>query len=467
MSYPPRPASSPRLTADMQPESQPTPSSQAAPSPLDWSSFMNFQTPPVSQGGSGSNGMPPPNGMGGYGGSSNGGKNAVPEHYGFAQNAHTNQGNRQGNMSFQQPPTYGNSGGQNIPIYPPPSPRSASGPSPINATPHTRPGDGQGNGKAKAVNPPPSPGPGMHQPSAPSDGLSLDPAAFSRDIRFQMPSFLSNPVGGAPTFPPGGEAWSGFSGPGMGDGNSLTPGQLFSNMFNVTDAGYGGEGSWNAWDNKDPNAGTTFYVNPNPSHNNLTSNPSRQSQPQARSEYPPRSDHVPSPRSSSSSMPPPYGNMQQPQQGMGPSRNAGAMSSAFNAFNAQGRGSSSGMIQSSMSTSDLLGGGGVNGPPYNNTNFPFVPSITESTSNSASTINIASSSSAPYAPPSNTAQLLTAPVAPPVIGPSLADGPGLYSTTGFDMVGVLSRVAARKDPKTVLGPVDLSCSFAVVVSFRW
>ena len=32
------------------------------------------------------------------------------------------------------------------------------------------------------------------------------------------------------------------------------------------------------------------------------------------------------------------------------------------------------------------------------------------------------------------------------------------------MVGVLARVAGRKDPKTVLGPVDLSCSFVVVVS---
>lgn len=42
--------------------------------------------------------------------------------------------------------------------------------------------------------------------------------------------------------------------------------------------------------------------------------------------------------------------------------------------------------------------------------------------------------------------------------------PGLYSATGFDMVSVLSRVAARRDPKSVLGPVDCSCSFTVVVS---
>lgn len=43
--------------------------------------------------------------------------------------------------------------------------------------------------------------------------------------------------------------------------------------------------------------------------------------------------------------------------------------------------------------------------------------------------------------------------------------PGLYSTTGFDMVSVLSKVAARRDPKSVLGPVDCSCSFVVVVRF--
>ncbi|KAJ9119937.1 hypothetical protein QFC24_005420 [Naganishia onofrii] len=40
--------------------------------------------------------------------------------------------------------------------------------------------------------------------------------------------------------------------------------------------------------------------------------------------------------------------------------------------------------------------------------------------------------------------------------------PGLYSATGFDMISVLSRVAARRDPKSVLGPVDCSCSFTVV-----
>ncbi|CAE6458045.1 unnamed protein product [Rhizoctonia solani] len=40
--------------------------------------------------------------------------------------------------------------------------------------------------------------------------------------------------------------------------------------------------------------------------------------------------------------------------------------------------------------------------------------------------------------------------------------PGLYSTSGFDMLGVLARVASRPNPKIVLGPVDLTCSFVVV-----
>jgi hypothetical protein len=55
---------------------------------------------------------------------------------------------------------------------------------------------------------------------------------------------------------------------------------------------------------------------------------------------------------------------------------------------------------------------------------------------------------------------------PPPIGPlPTATGavmPGLYSTSGFDMLGVLARVASRPNPRIVLGPVDLTCSFVVV-----
>ncbi|KAG8746005.1 blue light receptor [Ceratobasidium sp. 414] len=60
----------------------------------------------------------------------------------------------------------------------------------------------------------------------------------------------------------------------------------------------------------------------------------------------------------------------------------------------------------------------------------------------------------------------SAPAPAPVIGPLPAVSgtvmPGLYSTSGFDMLGVLARVASRPNPKIVLGPVDLTCSFTVV-----
>ncbi|KAK9478190.1 hypothetical protein V1514DRAFT_331880 [Lipomyces japonicus] len=42
--------------------------------------------------------------------------------------------------------------------------------------------------------------------------------------------------------------------------------------------------------------------------------------------------------------------------------------------------------------------------------------------------------------------------------PSMA---GIYSSSGFDVVGLLSRVVSRKNPGVHIGPVDLSCSFVV------
>ncbi|KAG9294150.1 hypothetical protein G9A89_021509 [Geosiphon pyriformis] len=58
---------------------------------------------------------------------------------------------------------------------------------------------------------------------------------------------------------------------------------------------------------------------------------------------------------------------------------------------------------------------------------------------------------------------------PSISGPSGSSGPGvstnfpgLYSSTGFDMLGVLARVAARPNPQINIGPVDMSCSFLVV-----
>lgn len=301
-------------------------------------------------------------------------------------------------------------------------------------------------------------------PANPDNGLSLDPAAFTRDIRFQVPSFLSNQAGGAQTFPPGGEAWSGFSFPDAqnGSGPNLTPGSMFNNLFglgggtpdgqnyatgdgndgrNVLQGLSGfmdGDNSWSDW-NMDvkgdsvsqPVAPTAaFYVNPNPTPSVI-------------------SQRIPSNQN------------QQQRQNLSANSKAGVRpgESPRNTFQAP-----SPLQNSTMPTSAIL-------PPstaYNNSlqrndGLPYVPSVSAPTS-MTNNINIASSSTAPYAPPSNTDQLLSGPSLPSSFGPSLSDGPGLYSTTGFDMVGVLTRVGNRKDPKTVLGPIDLSCSFVVVVS---
>ncbi|BGO96217.1 hypothetical protein NBRC10512_002140 [Rhodotorula toruloides] len=56
--------------------------------------------------------------------------------------------------------------------------------------------------------------------------------------------------------------------------------------------------------------------------------------------------------------------------------------------------------------------------------------------------------------------------APPPQGSS-SNFAGLYSSSGFDMLGVLARVAARPNPQIHIGPVDSSCAFAVVDARRW
>jgi hypothetical protein len=300
-------------------------------------------------------------------------------------------------------------------------------------------------------------------PANPDNGLSLDPAAFSRDIRFQLPSFMSNQMGGVQTFPPGGEAWSGFSFPDAqnGSGPGLTPGSMFNNLFGLGSTPDGqnfvggsdgnenrnvlqglsgfmdGDNSWGDWNMDTPKGDSVsqpvaptaaFYVNPNPTSSvpQRTATDQRQvsqnllgKQNVARpGESPRSSSYQVSPHPNSAAMP------------------TSAILPPTTAFH------------NSLQRPDGL---------------PYVPSVSASTG-SNNNMNIASSSTAPYAPPSNTDQLLSGPSLPSSFGPSLSDGPGLYSTTGFDMVGVLARVGNRKDPKTVLGPIDLSCSFVVVVS---
>jgi hypothetical protein len=38
----------------------------------------------------------------------------------------------------------------------------------------------------------------------------------------------------------------------------------------------------------------------------------------------------------------------------------------------------------------------------------------------------------------------------------------IYSTSGFDLIGILARVVNRKNPTIEIGAVDMSCSFVVV-----
>ncbi|BGP21026.1 hypothetical protein JCM10213_003208 [Rhodosporidiobolus nylandii] len=57
------------------------------------------------------------------------------------------------------------------------------------------------------------------------------------------------------------------------------------------------------------------------------------------------------------------------------------------------------------------------------------------------------------------------PVPPPPGGSN--NFAGLYSSSGFDMLGVLARVAARPNPQIQIGPVDSSCAFAVVDARRF
>lgn len=78
---------------------------------------------------------------------------------------------------------------------------------------------------------------------------------------------------------------------------------------------------------------------------------------------------------------------------------------------------------------------------------PSPPSNYSTKSQGPSTMDLNSYRSLPLPPTAS----ITGPKAPP-----------LYSTTGFDMLGILARVASRPNPTIVLGPVDLSCSFVVV-----
>ncbi|ORZ34267.1 PAS domain-domain-containing protein [Catenaria anguillulae PL171] len=56
---------------------------------------------------------------------------------------------------------------------------------------------------------------------------------------------------------------------------------------------------------------------------------------------------------------------------------------------------------------------------------------------------------------------LSPPAVPPGAPNPRTTVPGLYSATGFDIMGVLAKVATRANPQVSIGPVDMSCSFVV------
>lgn len=71
-----------------------------------------------------------------------------------------------------------------------------------------------------------------------------------------------------------------------------------------------------------------------------------------------------------------------------------------------------------------------------------------------------SSSSAIYPPPAPwDPASLNLPIPPP--NGTSTNFAGLYSSSGFDLLSVLARVAARPNPILMIGPVDTSASFVV------
>lgn len=509
MSYPtsrPSPNTAPGDNGNGRPSSQQSQSQSGGQgqSPFDWANYMSFPTPPVhtpsqSNQNHGGNGVPTYNAPGQSG--------QVDQRAGGMSQLHAQpSGSADSYQSFAQGIALSQPSPSNI-SFQHPYPAASRPPQQQqqqhnNQQSHNQQSQYQQNsqsqtGLLRSPNPPINKGKspanrnvnndsGIESDSNVDNGLSLDPDAFSRDIRFQVPQFLSNQMGGAPTFPPGGEAWSGFGANMFSNDNSgvnqLTPGSLFANAFNpvgqneqaygtsgndqgagrnVLDglSGFMNQNTWDQWsDPKDKdsnqggmnNMGTTFYVNPNPSSNVLAQQVS-QAQQQNMNQQSSVDQSGSNPRARELSV---STNNVRPNKQVSQSPRTSQLNSAT-------------MPSPRPNTGKASTGFG---PPSNlnpGNQFSYVPSFSTSGSsrNSATTANIASSSSQPYAPPSNTSALLQEPTMPPnLMGPSLTDGPGLYSTTGFDMVGVLSRVANRKDPKTVLGPVDLSCSFVVVVS---
>ncbi|TYJ58679.1 hypothetical protein B9479_000515 [Cryptococcus floricola] len=329
---------------------------------------------------------------------------------------------------------------------------------------HSQPGSSRSSGPLQMPSDTESSG-SSHASSSRShdNGLTLDLSSHPKEFKFQIPSFLTSNNTGVPTWPPGGEAWSGFTGPTLfGSDGQMTPGNMINNSFcsnggpvqtQPHDPYYSHNGvyGWNGMNGdgamkqgQDTAGYGMVYVNPNPSpsvfgQRNQANNAQRPQAPQQ------PASNVSAPR------------MAGPQQSNGSHQSHGPGPPQPTPSPRMSQPPSSG----AMPTSAILPGR----PEYpNNTHAPIhqssihnIPSISIPTDGKGGPINFASSSQAPYVPSLNAQATLQG-----GYPSALHDGPGLYSTTGFDMLGVLGRVAARKNPSTVLGPVDLSCSLLVV-----
>ncbi|KAM0747380.1 hypothetical protein T439DRAFT_329111 [Meredithblackwellia eburnea MCA 4105] len=112
-----------------------------------------------------------------------------------------------------------------------------------------------------------------------------------------------------------------------------------------------------------------------------------------------------------------------------------------------------------------------NGPIYAPYGSSVVSINSNSDSSSSSTSSPSNSTRQPGSPPTTTSPSTSSfdPVslgvpAPPQTSTNFA---GLYSSSGFDIISVLARVAARPNQTIQIGPVDLSCSFLVVDAKRY
>ncbi|EAL18978.1 hypothetical protein CNBI2390 [Cryptococcus deneoformans B-3501A] len=358
---------------------------------------------------------------------------------------------------------------------------------------------------------------GDMRPSDDGDsGLSLDLSKFPRDVRFQVPSFPTNRAPGAP--PAGSQAWTEYSNTSVqsSDASQTAPGGLFARAACVGGPawtmapdqgrpfGSNENAGWNRWDQAQMKQNGlsmgvgvgmamaqmgTVYVNPNlnpavygqgiqsfPSNGYYGGQYNLQQGQHMQQENESGGGEVGS-RDIAMNSPHQYAAISGPIYGPGPP-SSNHFSSPGNPHLQPHTSPSSHRAPSPrpshdqthapnmMSTSAIL----PQRPSYdqNISDHRLPHQIDFSSAASVSNpnphrreMNFTLSSTTSYVHSADGRALLQHPLLSPA-QQALQDGPGLYSTTGFDMLGILGRVAARKNPSMVIGPVDLSCSFVVV-----